>query len=140
MAEPFVLKFPTPESMKTQIDAYFVYAKENKKPFIKSGMCVFLGITYLTLKRYSEMEDYKLIIEEAYSKCEEWIVENMLLNNSNATAAIFNLKNSFGWKDQAQLDLTTNGKELYSPEQLKEAAKEFLNSSENDEEDSIHKD
>ncbi len=134
------LKYPTPESMKTRIDEYFIYAKENKKPFTKSGMNVFLEVTRKTIDRYKTMEGYDLVLEEAYSKCEEWIVENMLLNNSNATAAIFNLKNTFGWKDQAQLDLTTNGKELYSTEQLKEAAKEFLNSSEDGEEDGVHND
>ncbi len=134
MAEAFKLAYPTPELMRARINEYFKYATENKKPYTKSGMNVFLGITRPTIDRYKDMPGYDLVLEEAYSKCEEWIVENMLLNNSNATAAIFNLKNSFGWKDQAQLDVTTNGKELYSPEQLKEAAKEFLNSSEDNKE------
>ncbi len=121
------LKYPTPELLQSKIDEYFKYAKENNKPYTKTGMAVYLGVVTLTLKHYKELNDeYKEIIEDAFIRCEDWIVENMLTNKANATAAIFNLKNNYGWKDQSQLDVTTDGERIFNPSQLKEAAKEFL--------------
>lgn len=120
------LKYSTPELFRDKALEYFAHCKKEQKPYTITGLCLFMGITVLTFSHYKERAEFEEIVNLIRLQCEDWIVENMLTNKANATAAIFNLKNNYGWKDQAQLDVTSNGEGIFSAEQMKEAAKEIL--------------
>lgn len=118
------LAFKTVEELDQKIDEYFdwcdnriqtVYSKKsdgvievnNPAPYTMSGLASWLGIDRDTLLRYSKKEDFYGTIKAAREKVHA-DVETRLMEN-NATGAIFNLKNNFGWRDEKNIDLTSNG-------------------------------
>ena len=44
---------------------------------------------------------------------ENWVEEKSLTGDINATTAIFNLKNNFGWKDKTEVETTDKTQESY---------------------------
>jgi hypothetical protein len=44
---------------------------------------------------------------------ENWVEEKSLTGDINATTAIFNLKNNFGWKDKTEVETNDVSKEKY---------------------------
>lgn len=122
------LIFKTPEELQKKIDDYFESCYEyvevskgkgrNKttevvrkkvKPFTVGGMAAFLGCDRDTLLNYEDREAFFGTIKRAKQKIEADVEEGALMGLYNAPAAIFNLKNNFGWKDKQEIDTNING-------------------------------
>lgn len=108
------LKFTSLTELQEAIDQYFTDAKENKEPYTITGLALALDTSRETLLDYEAKEEFSDTIKRAKLKCHNY-AENFLYTGKNATGAIFNLKNNYGWRDKTETDLTTNGKDLPTP-------------------------
>ena len=112
------LKFPTVESLKDVVDAYFVlgggaWDMGGEYPRFMptmSGLALALDVDRKTLLNYSNKEVYFPTIRKARAIIEDNLEKNLYGNS--VTGLIFNLKNNFGWNDKQELDHTSNGKTL----------------------------
>jgi hypothetical protein len=80
----------------------------NPMPYTMSGLAYYLHMDRRTLLDYSSKTgdpDFSPTIKAARNRV-ALDVENRLMEGGNATGAIFNLKNNFGWKDVSQQDGT----------------------------------
>lgn len=124
------LKYKTVEELQAAIDEYFKYCDNriqqvyspkaeavieviNPAPYTMSGLALAIGMDRRTLLDYSKRDPFLPTIKAAREKVHA-DVETRLMEKQ-ATGAIFNLKNNFGWVDQTHTDLTTAGKELPAP-------------------------
>ena len=115
------LKFKTVEELDTAIGDYFdwcdnrvksVYIKElgdnmaisSPAPYTMSGLARRLGIDRDTLLNYGKRDEYFGTVKAARERVQE-DVETRLMETSNQSGAIFNLKNNFGWKDKTESDV-----------------------------------
>lgn len=130
MAEPAnpvgkPLRFKTVEELQIAVDDYFNYCDNRVKtvykseggeayginspaPYTMSGLARALGISRQALSEYSHREHYGDTIKAARERVQEDI-ETRLMETSNQSGAIFNLKNNFGWRDKTEQDLTHSG-------------------------------
>ena len=116
------------EELSIIIDEYFdwcdnrvksVYIKElgdnmaisSPAPYTMSGLARRLGIDRDTLLRYGKKDEFYGTVKAARERVQE-DVETRLMETSNQSGAIFNLKNNFGWKDKTEQDVTSNGESL----------------------------
>jgi len=95
-----------------KINEYFKYCDGYEKPYTVSGLCIYLDITKETLLNYENKKEFFSTIKKAKLKIENWVEENSLMGKVNPTAAIFNLKNNFGWKDKQEPQTDTATIEL----------------------------
>ena len=86
------------------IDDYFLACELTKKPMTITGLCLFIGMSKLTLAAWRRGE--RSFYEELSEKL-EWamlMIENnyveKLLNSRNPTAQIFLLKSHFDYRDR----------------------------------------
>jgi hypothetical protein len=122
------LLFKTNEELAKVIDEYFdwcdnrtksIYIKDlgdnmeisSPAPYTMSGLARRLGIDRDTLLNYGKRDEYFGTIKDARERVQE-DVETRLMETSNQSGAIFNLKNNFGWKDKTETDLTSGGDKL----------------------------
>lgn len=125
------LAFKSVQELSDKIDEYFdwcdnrtrsVYIKDlgdnmeisSPAPYTMSGLARRLGVDRDTILNYSKKQEYFGTIKAARERVQE-DVETRLMETSNQSGAIFNLKNNFGWRDKIETDLTTNGKDLPTP-------------------------
>lgn len=117
------LTFKTVEELKSVIDEYFdfcdsrikeIHTKEgdviaitHPAPYTMSGLARRLDISRDTLVNYSNRELFSDTIKEARDRVQEDI-ETRLMETSNQSGAIFNLKNNFGWKDKREVEHDVN--------------------------------
>lgn len=98
------LKYDSITVLKQMITRYFKSCEERKKPPTITGLAHALGTNRQTLCNIENLDRYPAefvdTIKEAKQMCEIWIEEAMLTGNANVTAAIFTLKNNFGWEDK----------------------------------------
>ena len=115
MARP--LKYQSVEELQNAIDNYFFSCEdpENpglyKRPLTVTGLAVALDTTRDILLDYQEREEFSYAIKKAKQKIQNY-AEEYLFSGRNATGAIFNLKNNWGWKDKTETDVTSDGKSL----------------------------
>ena len=122
------LQYKTLGDLQSAISEYFSYCDNRTKsvfvkdlgdnievsmpaPYTMSGLARKLGLSRQALNEYSHREQFGDAIKEARDRVQEDI-ETRLMETSNQSGAIFNLKNNFGWKDKTEQDLTTNGEPL----------------------------
>jgi hypothetical protein len=121
------LQYKTVEELQSAIDDYFDYCDNRIKqihtkegetvaithpaPYTMSGLARRLGLSRQALSEYSHREQFGDAIKAAREKVQEDI-ETRLMETSNQSGAIFNLKNNFGWKDKTETDITTGGDKL----------------------------
>lgn len=121
--------YDDPLVLKERIEDYFVVMKEENRPPTMSGLAVHLNISRSTLinyeKHYPSNKDLFHAIKFARARVESSLDEK-IVSGMPATGLIFNLKNNFGWKDQMQLDVTSNGQSLFDRESILLASKELL--------------
>jgi len=115
------LAFKSVKELQDKIDEYFAYCDNRIKsvfvkelgdnisvahpaPYTMSGLARALGISRDTLAEYSKKDQFSDTIKAAREKVHEDI-ETRLMETSNQSGAIFNLKNNFGWKDRTQNDI-----------------------------------
>lgn len=123
------VKYETVEELQKIIDEYFDWCDNrtmrvwddktkseqlilNPAPYTMSGLAWRLGLSRQSLINYSEKTEFLDAIKQARSRIHE-DVETRLMEKQ-ATGAIFNLKNNFGWKDENHTDLTTLGEKIES--------------------------
>ena len=95
-------KYQSVEDMKIKIDEYF--KNTNERPYTVTGLALYLDLTTEGLREYESREEYSATIKKAKMKIEDHINKMSLCNGYNATIAIFNLKNNFGWKDKQEIE------------------------------------
>lgn len=108
------LKYKTVEELQSAIDEYFAYCDNrivsfysakaegvvevnDPAPYTMAGLARVIGLSRQALSEYSHKEQYGDAIKEARLRVQE-DVETRLMEK-NATGAIFNLKNNFGYTD-----------------------------------------
>lgn len=79
----------------------------NPAPYTMSGLASHLGVDRDTILNYSKKTEYFGTVKAAREKVHA-DVETRLMEK-NATGAIFNLKNNFGWKDKTEIDQNVTG-------------------------------
>lgn len=126
MARPKHLK--SPKQIQQAIDQYFsdcddrcvdVYDKKTQEvnqvstpaPYTIEGLCNQLEMdreTFLAYEMQEEQDALSKIIRRAKRKVQHDHVERALDGRSNATLAIFLMKNNFGYKDRSEQDANIN--------------------------------
>jgi hypothetical protein len=114
------LRFKSVKELQRKIDAYFdtcdshVKKVLNKKgelievpdpqPFTICGLALYLNISRVTLLNYEGRPKFLYTIKRAKLRIECQIETRALTGEYNPAAAIFNLKNNFGWKDKHEME------------------------------------
>lgn len=121
-------KFDDPEVMWKRILEYFKDCDEQSKiiindkgqtkvvykPYTITGLCLALDIeSTTTLTDYENNPMFSRAVKMAKKIVENWVEEKSLTGDINATTAIFNLKNNFGWKDKTEVETTDKTQESY---------------------------
>lgn len=121
------LTFKTAKELQKVIDEYFDWCENriktiwdeskqkeivvnNPAPYTMSGLARRMGIDRHTLLNYAEKDEFLATIKAARERIHE-DVETRLMEKQ-ATGAIFNLKNNFGWRDESHTDITSGGESL----------------------------
>ena len=109
------LKFKSPEELQAKIDAYYEWAKENKKHITITGLAWFLDTNRQTLLRYEEddsellksvSEDVRQAFRDTVKRAKariEMEYEESLYNKNSAVGAIFTLKNNYNYVDKQEI-------------------------------------
>lgn len=109
------LKFKSPEELQAKIDAYYEWAKENKKHITITGLAWFLDANRQTLLRYEEddsellksvSEDVRQAFRDTVKRAKariEMEYEESLYNKNSAVGAIFTLKNNYNYVDKQEV-------------------------------------
>ena len=105
-------KFSSVEQLESLIDQYFKACDALQRPYTITGLALYLDTTRETISDYKEKPEYSDSLKRAKLRCENWVEEGALTNKVNATSAIFNLKNNYGWKDKTESDVTSNGSSI----------------------------
>ncbi len=117
------LAFNSPEELEAVIAEYFDFCDNriqqvfspkadavieviSPAPYTMSGLARRLGLDRKTILNYSNKEEFFPTIKAARERVQE-DVETRLMEKQ-ATGAIFNLKNNFGWVDETKTDQTHN--------------------------------
>lgn len=79
----------------------------NPEPYTIAGLAYSMGIDRDTLLRYSKQDVFYATIKSARNKV-QLDVERRLMEGQ-ATGAIFNLKNNFGYVDKQEIDQNISG-------------------------------
>lgn len=94
--------FNSVEELESKINDYFEYCNKEKKPYTMSGLAYYLDVDRKTIVNYTKDEEYFPTIKKARDRVQMQLEENALMNISNSTFTIFNLKNNFDWKDKIE--------------------------------------
>jgi hypothetical protein len=119
--------FDDPIIFQACVDEYFMACEDQKeiikndkghtriihKPYTITGLCLHLNISKETFNQYSDDPMFSESIKEAKMRCENWTEEKALTGEINPTAAIFNLKNNYGWVDRREIETADVTKEKY---------------------------
>jgi len=92
----------TPEELVVIIDEYFNLCLENKKPYLISSLAYHLGVDPETLTNWGKVQKFSTPIKKAKEKIKIY-AEEFLFCNNKTSAAIFNLKCNYGWKDVQEI-------------------------------------
>lgn len=119
------------KQVEDRIEWYFNQcAIDDVKPGVE-GMCNALGITRDTLWRWlngkTRAATHSDVLQKAYSILKAVWEASMQSGSINPVSGIFIAKNCFGYKDQTELKVATNGDEATIPqEQLEEKYRDLL--------------
>jgi len=94
--------FNSVEELESKIKDYFEYCNKENKPYTMSGLAYYLDVDRKTIVNYTKDEEYFPTIKKARDRVQMQLEENALMNISNSTFTIFNLKNNFDWKDRIE--------------------------------------
>ena len=100
-------KFKTAEEMQEGVDLFFADCEANEYHPTVSGLAYSLGMSTEALRNYEAKDGFLATVKGAKQRV-EMAIEQSLMSGRNATGAIFNLKNNFGWKDKSEQDITSS--------------------------------
>ena len=104
----FIKKYDNPQELLEKIEEYFNTTPPKEQT--RAGLCVFLGITTMTLCNYkngSQGDEIAEVVRWAYTRMEHKY-EMDLNYRPNPTGPIFALK-QYGWKDSQDVDVKASG-------------------------------
>lgn len=104
------LKFKSVKDFQEAADKYFAETPEDE--WLITGLALALGTYRDVLMDYQRKDEFSNAVKTAKLKVEQ-SYERSLRRNGRA-GDIFGLKN-FGWRDQSEIDHTTNGKDMPTP-------------------------
>lgn len=141
------LLYKTAEDMQKVIDEYFDYCDNRIKeihdkegstvaitvpePYTMSGLAYALGMDRRSIIEYKNRDEFFPTIKRARSKVERDVERRLLEGTNGATGAIFNLKNNFGWRDQRDVDVKSDGKSInqeLTEKELRDKLKRYTDS------------
>lgn len=96
-------KFTSVAQMETRIDSYFATVLQ---PWTVLGLCLHLDLTIEGLLEYQDRTEFSDPIKKAKARIEAATAERMLRGDGWGPGHIFVLKNNYGWKDQAAVEVT----------------------------------
>lgn len=104
-------KYKTVAEVEKIINEYFDKCDKEGKPYTVTGLAIELDMSRKMLLEYCDRVDengdsFRNSIKKAKDRCEAKIEEGLLSGKYNATGAIFNLKNNYGWKDKQEQEIT----------------------------------
>lgn len=102
-------KYEKVKEIEEKIEKYFNVCDKEGRPYTVTGLAIALDMSRKTLLEYCDRTDedgveYRNSIKKAKDRCEAKIEEGLLSGTYNATGAIFNLKNNYGWKDKQEIE------------------------------------
>ena len=103
-------KYKSVEDMDKAKNEYFYNCDRDKEPYTMTGLALSLGFldrkSLIDYCDYTDDEDVAFLhsIKRAKMICEQNIEKGLLSGKYNATGAIFNLKNNYGWKDKQEVE------------------------------------
>lgn len=109
-------KFKTVEEMEQAIDNYFQECKDNDEPITVTGLALAIGFedrcSLLDYCNYKDEEgnEFSHSVKKAKTYVEQTIEKGLLSGKYNATGAIFNLKNNYGWRDKQEVEQSGESK------------------------------
>ena len=90
-----------PVKFSEKCDEYFRVQEENNKPFLWTGLALYLGFaSRQSLWEYGKKEEFSLPVKRALMRIEAGYESN--LHQKNSVGSIFALKN-FDWKDKQEI-------------------------------------
>jgi hypothetical protein len=92
------------------------------KPITITGLALALDCSRDTLLEYQGRHEYSDTIKKAKDFCHNYVENGMMSGEVNPTAAIFNLKNNYGWVDKTE----TESKGLHLHKHIREYANDFI--------------
>ncbi|EGT0014195.1 terminase small subunit [Clostridium perfringens] len=134
------LMWKSPEELETKIEEYYKWCDDNDKKKTISRLAWYLGTNRTTLLNYENAEEFDWLkrldkdVRRKYvntiKKAKAFIeseYEELLMNKSSTTGAIFTLKNNFKWVDKQEIVNTNNNSNLenLSDEELEKKLKEL---------------
>jgi len=96
-------KYNSVEEMQVKIDTYFSDCDERKAIYTIEGLCYWLDMERQSLLNYSKDEEFFDTIKRAKAKILARLQELASSGKHNATMAIFNLKNNYGYVDRSEV-------------------------------------
>ena len=102
-------KYKTVKELEEKIENYFNTCDIENRPYTVTGLAIALDMSRKMLLEYCDRVDengdsFRNSIKKAKDRCEAKIEEGLLSGKYNATGAIFNLKNNYGWKDKQEVE------------------------------------
>lgn len=107
----------TPEAMEKAIQEFFDICdgkigqddippeKRHRRPYTLSGLAVHLDVTRQLISRYNKKDGFCDILRRARAKCEAWLVENAIMENSSSNFTAFVLKNGHNFEEKQKLEV-----------------------------------
>lgn len=97
------LIFKSEAELNDKIKQYFERCEIKDKPFTMSGLALWLDIDRHTLINYGKKDEFFSTVKRARAIVEASTEEAYQKGDVNVTAAIFSLKNNFGWVDRQEI-------------------------------------
>ena len=99
-------KYTKAEEMQKKIDAYFEDCEEREAVYTVEGLAYWLDMDRQSILNYSKEKEFFGTIKKAKAKILRQLQELAAKGGYNATMAIFNLKNNYGFKDKTETENT----------------------------------
>ena len=92
--------FKSPEEMMEALEVYANACARELKPFLKTGFCVFLGVSETALYNYQKDEEYAEVFEMMETLAKHDVLTGGLMERYSPTMAKFVLQNHHGYREK----------------------------------------
>lgn len=86
---------------------------EYVKPVTITGLCILLGMSREQLIEYEGHDEYSDTIKRARQQVQDYVEYALMSGSAPPAAAIFNMKNNYGWKDKTESEVTNTHLHLH---------------------------
>jgi len=92
--------FDTPAEMMEALEVYANACAAEGKPFLKTGFCIFLGVSEAALYRYEKDDYYRPVFEMMETLAKHDVLYGGLLERYSPSMAKFVLQNHHGYREK----------------------------------------